>query len=97
MTVSTLSLALNQNRLIIIIMESPNVICKRYCFPSLTKLMKLREDTKNLCDKLENIAQNSFVQFNSGRHGKRAANLNEAPATPRKKLRKEQPVEDADT
>ena len=53
--------------------------------------MKLREDTKNLCDKLENIAQNSFVQFNSGRHGKRAANLNEAPATPRKKLRKEQP------
>ena len=29
-------------------MESTNVVCKRYCFPSLTKLMKLRKDTKSL-------------------------------------------------
>jgi len=71
-------------------MESTNVVCKRNCFPSLTKLIKLREDTKVLCDKLANVTQISFIHFDSGRCGKRA-NPNEAPVTPHKRLRKEEP------
>lgn len=71
-------------------MESTSIVCKRNCFSSLSKLINLKEDTKTLCNKLEGIAQNSFVHFDSGCHSKRT-NPNKVSAIPPKRLRKKQP------
>ena len=72
-------------------MECSNVVCRKKCHPSLSKLLKLKQDLADLSREVETISQKSFLNYTSTHHAiRKRPNPDQSPS-PHKRLRKEMP------